>query len=435
MGKLAYAQAESPRPTEMVVVITLDGFPARALKDPLLPMPTLLRLAHEGAASEGMIPINPTVTWPNHTTLITGVDASIHQVMANGLITFPVDGGQPEVKPWTPKDELVHAQTLYDAAAERGLTSGQVNWVAISNVKNVRWQFSERPEVSGAIAKDLIDAQLITPTQIEEFGPKSNSAWRDQIWTDAAVDIIEHHTPDLMLVHLLETDSLQHLYGPLTPAAYASYAYADFCLSRIIEAVRNAGMTSHTTFFVMSDHGFAAYQNVIRPNALLFQMSMIKETANGFRGDIWAQAEGGAAEIFVRQGKRSSVLDLELKNAFAAIRGISGVYTSQEAHTLGIPEVGTSSQAPDLYLTASPNYAFSNDVMGDVLQSGPLRGAHGYDNRDTDMDALFVASGVRVRPGVVLAKFSNLRVAPTIAQILGISLPMARQKPLSEILR
>ena len=70
-----------------MVVISLDGFPAYALNDPRLPIPTLRKLAREGAAAAAMQPINPTVTWPNHTTMVTGVDASRHQVLFNGLLT------------------------------------------------------------------------------------------------------------------------------------------------------------------------------------------------------------------------------------------------------------------------------------------------------------------------------------------------------------
>jgi hypothetical protein len=70
----------------VVVVISLDGFPAYALDDPRPPIPTLRNLAQEGAGAASMQPINPTITWPNHTSTVTGVDASEHQVLFNGLL-------------------------------------------------------------------------------------------------------------------------------------------------------------------------------------------------------------------------------------------------------------------------------------------------------------------------------------------------------------
>jgi predicted AlkP superfamily pyrophosphatase or phosphodiesterase len=54
----------------IVVFITIDGFPARALKDPRLPMPTLRKLEADGAHADAMQPVNPTVTWPNHTSIM-----------------------------------------------------------------------------------------------------------------------------------------------------------------------------------------------------------------------------------------------------------------------------------------------------------------------------------------------------------------------------
>src|ERR1041385_4989218 len=74
------------RKDRTVVLISLDGFPAYALDDPRLPIPTLRRLAREGVSAASMHPINPTVTWANHTAIVTGVDASEHQVLFNGLL-------------------------------------------------------------------------------------------------------------------------------------------------------------------------------------------------------------------------------------------------------------------------------------------------------------------------------------------------------------
>ena len=68
------------RKDRTVVVISLDGFPAYALDDARLPIPTIRKLAREGAIAASMQPINPTVTWPNHTTLVTGVAADQHGV-------------------------------------------------------------------------------------------------------------------------------------------------------------------------------------------------------------------------------------------------------------------------------------------------------------------------------------------------------------------
>lgn len=136
-------------------------------------MPTLRKLEANGAHAEAMKPINPTVTWPNHTALITGVNASVHHVVANGLVTFPADGSAPEIKPWVPKDTLVNARTLYDAAAEKGMTTGEVDWVAIYGAQNVRWEFGERPSTDSEIAKDLIADGVVTEDEVAQYEGKA----------------------------------------------------------------------------------------------------------------------------------------------------------------------------------------------------------------------------------------------------------------------
>src|SRR3954469_23891833 len=68
-----------------VVIITLDGFGGWAMDDPYLPVPTLRALASRGTRATGMRPVNPTVTWPNHTAIVTGVTPAKHGVLFNGV--------------------------------------------------------------------------------------------------------------------------------------------------------------------------------------------------------------------------------------------------------------------------------------------------------------------------------------------------------------
>ncbi len=420
----------------IVVMITIDGFPARALKDPRLPMPTLRMLEANGAHADAMRPINPTVTWPNHTSLITGVDASRHDVMANGLISFSAGGSAPEVKPWVPRDDLVHARTLYDAAADKGMTTGQVDWVAIFGARNVRWEFGERPSVDSTIAKDLIAQKMVNEEQVESFGEKSSPAWRDEIWTDAAIDILIHHTPNLLLLHLLETDTLQHEYGPLTPAAYAAYAFADRCIGRVFDEARAAGLLDRITFILTSDHGFGAITHTIRPNVALVERGLLQMRGGSYKGNVWFLAEGGEASLFIREDSTRAALVQELKAYFVMVPGVAGAYTNKEAQSFGIPASGTTDQAPDLYLAAAQGYAFIGGTDGPIVQEiTQVRGQHGYLNTDPDMEALFIASGAHIRPGVDLGSISNLRVAPTVAKILGVTLPEATQQPLTDALQ
>jgi hypothetical protein len=202
---LAWTQAAKDR---MVVVISLDGFPGYALDDPTLPAPALRALMRSGVSGR-MSTVNPTITWPNHTSMITGVKAGEHGVLVNGMLV--ATGAWPPVKvdPMADKVRMVHARTLYDAAHDAGLTTGQVNWVAINNAPSIDWAFSEWAPSDNPVREEMIRKGVISASDVKDF-TKLNIVWRDQIWTRAAVYLIREHKPNLLLVHFLSLDSTHH---------------------------------------------------------------------------------------------------------------------------------------------------------------------------------------------------------------------------------
>jgi hypothetical protein len=84
-----------------------------------------------------------------------------------------------------------------------------------------------------------------------------------------------------------------------------------------------------------------------------------------------------------------------------------------------------------LLLTAKDGYSFSGATGGQVTAAVPQQGgSHGYPASDTDMNAIFIASGYGVRPGEKLGTVPNIDIAPTLAKLLGVALPSAKGKPI-----
>src|SRR5450432_2045755 len=409
-----------PPKTRIVVVISLDGFPAYALEDARLPIPTLRKLAREGAAATSMRPVNPTVTWPNHTAIVTGVDASEHQVLFNGLLTRPTGGAKPTIEPRRDKDVLVHAQTIYDAAHDAGLTTAQVDWVAIYGAKTITWKFPELPDPGGAIERELISAGTVTPEQLRTF-EASTQAWQDEIWTAAAEDILERHKPDLLLLHLLTLDDTNHEYGPMTNASLTALAFLDAQVKRIVDVLDRTGLARNATLVIVSDHGFRAYKHKINPNVLLREKGLLTAGPRP-KGDAWVMPEGGTAMVYVTNPARRAELVPELRQIFGGAEGVEAAYGVEDFQKLGLPLPTQSDQAPDLVLAARPDYMFGNEMEGDYLTHVPAGGTHGYLNTDPQMQAIFIVSGAGVPKGIELGDISNLDVAPTIAALLGIEM-------------
>ncbi len=411
---IAYAK---PRTNRIVVVISLDGFPASALNDPKLPIPTLRRLAGEGMVAASMQPVNPTVTWPNHTAMVTGVDALKHQVLFNGLLDR---GALPLIEPWRDKERMVHAPTIYDLAYSNGLTTAQVDWVAIYNAKTITWQFPELPDPKGAIERGMVADGIVTEEQLRTF-EDSSQVWQDQMWTTAAVRILKQHQPNLLLFHLLTLDSMSHEYGPANPPSFTAMAFLDSQVKQILDVIERNGLGRRTTVLVVSDHGFRSIQHKLHPNVLLKQAGLFANNLPGSNNAVWCIPEGGTAMVYITDPGQRSALVPKVRSVLAGAEGIEQVYDVKDFLKLGLPTPAQSNQAPDLFLAAKPGYGFSADSEGDFVTAA-AEGTHGFLNTDPQMQAIFIAWGAGIPKGYRIATISNRDVAPTIAHLLGLEM-------------
>jgi predicted AlkP superfamily pyrophosphatase or phosphodiesterase len=327
------------RKSRTVVVISLDGFPAYALEDPRLPIPTLRKLAREGTVAASMQPINPTVTWPNHTAMVTGVDASEHHVLFNGLLTHSEKGARPTIEPWRDKELMVHVPTIYDIAYLAGLTTAQVDCVAIYRAKTINWQFPELPDSNGAIERELIAAGMVTPEQLRTF-EDSSQAWQDEIWTAAAEHILEKYKPNLLLFHLLTLDDTNHAYGPMSPASFTAMAFLDDRVKQIVDVLHRTGLRRRATVIIVSDHGSRTIKHKIHPNALLRERGFLSQGQGKPNGDAWVVAEGGTAMVYATNSDHKVEVVSELRRAFASAEGVDRVYGVEELPKIGLPVPG-----------------------------------------------------------------------------------------------
>ncbi len=416
----ALLTAQSSETRAKVIVISLDGFPAYMLDDLQLPVPTLRKLMKQGMGG-GMTSVNPTVTWPNHTTMVTGVRADAHGLLANGTI-LPTGAWPPvKVDPYIDKEKMVHAPAVYDAAHQAGLTTAQVNWVAVNNAPSIRWHFREWADNSGPLEKEMLAKGAITEGDLADFR-KANILHRDQIWTKAGVYLIENHQPDLLLFHLLTTDSTHHTYGPNTLAGRAALAFADGCVEQLVNAVKRAGLESRTTFLIVSDHGFKAYRKQVKPNAAL--------EAAGLGDKVYVLPEGGTAFVYINKAE-AAALGPKVRQVLANVEGIDRIIGPEEYGRHGLPHPDKDPQFGQLLLSARDDYSFSGATGGPVTAAVPQTGgSHGYLASDKDMNPIVIVSGKGVKPGPLPRAIANVDIAPTVAKLLGVKMAGVRGTPI-----
>ncbi len=424
-----------------VVLVTIDGFSANELDNPQLPIPNIRQLEAEGARADRMQVVTPSVTWPNHTTLVTGMTPAHHGVLANGKIEQVSGGERPYVvNLQRSRADMCRAPALFNLAADAKLLAAGINWPVTRSEAALMWSMPECPEqlryTTPDLMRDLLQ-QKILPANNDAGFKALKLAMQDHVWAQATAYIIKQHRPHLTLLHLLNTDITQHRHGPGTEETIASIALADRELGDVLQAVRDAGIGARTAVFVTSDHGFLPYTREIRPNVRLKAAGLIHEDSSGqgLRFDAQSIAEGGVAMVYVPDGQIRPPLIERTRKALEGLEGVEQIVMPDSYEALGLPAVGKDPQAPSLLLVAKRGYSFNNLLSGGETATLPSpHGAHGYPASNPDMDGIFVAAGAGIKKGVRLKKIRNLDVAPTIAQLLGLEMTGVDGKAIAEIL-
>jgi predicted AlkP superfamily pyrophosphatase or phosphodiesterase len=427
-----------------VVLITMDGFPAYLMSDPQAPIPTLRQLARDGALAEGLHVSNPSVTWPNHTTLVTGVGPDVHSVLFNGVLVRGAAGVPARIDPRRDKADLVAAPTVYDVLGKGGLRTAAVNWPCTRNSGSLDFDFPDVPEqvthTTSSLRDELVVAGIL-PDATQQAFQRLSSAAKDQIWTASAVHITKKHKPNLLLFHMLITDSTHHKYGAQSPAGYTAVALADSQLRDVLDALEVAGIKDRTTVFVVSDHGFEKALKLMNPNVLLRKAGLLESGPNGAVAKARAHiiSEGGTAMVYLTDPATRDEDAIKVRSILAEAEGIQEILGPEQFPAFGYPDPGKNQQMADLVLAAKEGYAFVNNAEGEdfitpVTLTTGNQGHHGYLSNNPKMNAVFVASGRGIKAGAKTGVLENTRVAPTIAHLLGIKLDKSSATPLTEIL-
>ena len=399
------------------IVVSIDGLMPEAVLDPDahgLRIPNLRALAAGGlVARPGATPVFPTVTYPNHTSMATGVFPARHGITSN--VVFDPEMKNQEGWYWYASD--IRARTVWDAAAARGLRTALVGWPVTVGAKAA----ALLPEIWRAGTPDDVKlvAALATPGLLDQVTarfPDFRAGYtppetKDRAVVDAAVVVLETIRPQLMLLHIFGTDDAQHAAGPWSPEAIAAIEEADTQLGRVLAA---AGALDRTLVVIVSDHGFQAYSRTLRPGTLLRAAGLVEVDAASkvvaWRAGV--ATNGGSAFVYARDAASAE----RARAALAGVEGIGKFFTPEELRARG------ADPAAAFAVEAADGWAFLGGVLGDAVAPAPGRGTHGYDDRSPRMRATLLVRAPGVAPGS-LDGARLVDVAPTVAAWLGLDLP------------
>jgi predicted AlkP superfamily pyrophosphatase or phosphodiesterase len=420
-----------------VVMILIDGLPAYLLDDPQASLPVIRGLVKEGVAAEaGMTVSDPSITWPNQTSLVTGCHADRHGVLFNGLLERRGPGQLVQYFTSKTQQELVRVPLLFDVLKQAGHASAAINWPCTRGSKSIDDNF---PDVPGPLAHTTprLKDELARKGLIERF-KWGNDMVQDEIWTEITCHVIRDRMPRFLALHLNNVDTVHHRYGPKSAPGYAAAAANDANVGRVLDALDDAGLRDRTTVFIVADHGFIAAPKLLKPNAILRRQGLLKVEDDRVKsGSVLAVAEGGTAMVYLTDPATARSDHETVIRLFRGAEGISAVLEPKDYPRFHLPQPTENAGMGDLVLAAKEGYAFSLDARGDDLvvpNEMSTAGAHGFLSTEPKMNAIFVAAGAGIKRVNKLGAIENIDVAPTIARLLGVTLEHATGRVLEEIL-
>lgn len=371
-GTAALAQSPADPKRPLTILISIDGFRPDYLERGVTP--TLSALAAEGATAS-MRPSFPSVTFPNHYTLVTGLHPDRHGIVGNSF-------NDPELGRFTMQSKepgfWSQAEPIWITAEKAGLVTATMFWpgseTAIAGVRPTYF----RPFDQTVTGEDRV-GQVLT-------------------WLDNADD----QRPDFVTLYFDTVDTAGHRNGPDAPETTAAVAAVDQQLAGLVQGLKDRDLFDQTTFVIVADHGMAATS----PDRVTYLDDLVDTTALRI---VYA---GSVVYLDAAPGREAEVEAALIKR-----------HPHGECWTrANIPArlvLGSNPRVSSIVCMADVGWLFATRAR-EVTRSG---GAHGYDNDTPEMRALFIARGPAIAPGAVLSEMDSVDVQPLLGRLLGIAVP------------
>jgi len=366
-----------------LIVLSIDGFRADYFDRGLTP--ALAGLAAAGVHARAMRPSFPSVTDPNHYTLMTGLYPNHHGIVDNTMVDPAMPGmafGGPHTA-GTDSDPRWwnQATPLWVSAERQGLKTATSQWPGDeAEVRGVPASYRQPPTPAHGPAPSM-DQQVDTVL-----------GW---------LDLPAGQRPALIRLHFGAVDTAGHLFGPDSAQVNAAIVKVDGEVSRLVAGLKARNLYDAVNLVVVSDHGMAT----ISPTSIIYlddllDLKTVVVTTYG--------AEGGVNALPGHEA--------EVEKVLLAPREHMQCWRRRD-----IParlHYGRNPRVPAIFCLADLGWTI---VTREAAAYYPLlHGNHGYDPAEPTMAALFLAHGPAFKSGVTLPPFDNVDVYPMLAKLVGV---------------
>ena len=361
----------------LTILIGVDGFRADYLTAD--ETPSLWAIAGRGVKGRGMRPSFPSLTFPNHYTLVTGLRPDHHGLVDN-VMEDPERPGQT----FTMSAKAISGDPFWWNGAEPLWVTAERAGVRTATMF---WPGSDLP-VRGArpSAWRVFDKNVLAPARVDQV----------LAWLDAP----ERDRLRFITLYFDDVDTAGHFFGPGSAERRAATRRVDMQIGRLTDELARRGMAANLV--VVADHGMAE----VSRTRLVFLDDLVPADA------IRVLTFGGGAELYPAPGRTAEV-ERALLGAHA---NVTCWRKAEMPARLGF---GTHRRIPPIVCLARTGWMLTTRER-EARWPMTNRGAHGFDPADPAMRALFVAAGPAFRPGTRVPVFDNVDVYPLLARLIGV---------------
>ena len=362
----------------ILILISFDGW--RWDYTDRASVPNLKALAARGVRSEGLIPSFPTVTFPNHYTIVTGLLPDHHGIVGNAMFDRTIGPQKFTMSSATARDpRWWGGEPIWATAMKQGRKSAAMFWPGSEAIKPTYW----RPFDDGVSNDDRVKQVL---------------DW---------LKLPEGERPSFNTLYFSEVDHAGHDHGPDSPEVLEAASHLDEALGKLLAGVDALGLTARTTFVVVSDHGM---------------------TQTSKERLIYLDDYVDPSDIEVVEWSPNVSINVKGVNSAAAVdalhRRLSGRHPALHVYKKeNLPaslQYGSHPRVPAIVGIAEKGWTITTHLRAAALRVifKKYAGAHGYDPRHRDLHGLFVAAGPRVRRGYAAPGLRNIHLYEFMCALL-----------------
>jgi len=387
--------------------------------------------------------VYPSLTYPCHASISTGMFPMNHGVVSNTLLQ--VNRKSPD---WNWTRDRIKADTFYDAAMRNGYTTAALFWPGTAKSRvtfNMPEIFANRPWKNQILVSLLNGTPLYQLEMNRRFGHLRrgiSQPWLDDYLQAAALFTLKEKRPNVTMIHFTELDAMRHRFGYDSLEARKALTSYDLKLQKVMALLEEEGMMEETTLFVLGDHDQIPVDKEMHLNSLFKAQGLIRTRNQKITTfDSYVQSQDGSAYVYLNDPEdkvflekvRTLLESLARKDDF----GIETVYTRKEAIALG------ANRECSFMLEARRGFVFKDSHWEPLLVKLDANGTgsdhhglstHGFSPFKEGYQTLFFATGKGIRKNIPIVTMSLLDEGPTFAHLMGSPLNNTDGRVLNEIL-